>query len=139
MAQEDEAQTGSDAEIERALDLFSDYDASQLESRASVALASGEWTAYGNAELRVMGMVFGNDSYIALQEGEIGDLAMLGGCLESHAARLLHHARQFALPGAGFGGGFLRFSLCWFSASTGDRAASTGTSRSWRSWQAKTT
>ena len=68
-----------DAQPEMALALaeMGGLDLNALDAAGTAALPSGDWLIYENAELRVMGMVFGNDSYIALQSGQLGDLASL--------------------------------------------------------------
>ena len=68
-----------DAQPEMALALaeMGGLDLNALDAAGTAALPSGDWLTYESAELRVMGMVFGNDSYIALQSGQLGDLASL--------------------------------------------------------------
>ncbi len=77
LAQADDSLDAATPEIARALQELAGVDIVQLESTGSIALPSGEWQAYERPGLSAMGMVFGNDSYVALQEGALADLAPL--------------------------------------------------------------
>lgn len=77
LAQSGDSLDEPSAEIGRALEELAGLDLGRLEGAGSVDLPSGEWQVFERVGLRAMGMVFGNDSYIALQEGEFGDLAGL--------------------------------------------------------------
>jgi hypothetical protein len=76
-AQADDSLDEATPEIARALEDIAGVNLEQLEATESLVLPSGEWQAYERDDMRVMGMVFGNESYLALQEGEPGDLAAL--------------------------------------------------------------
>ena len=56
--------------------LASNNPADQVETTA-LSLPSGEWTRVGGASFFAMGMVFGNDSYLAIGEGETENLPKL--------------------------------------------------------------
>ena len=77
IAQSDESQDAATAEITVALEALADISLNDLEESESLDLPSGHWTAHKDVAVTALGMVFGNDSFIALQEGEIGDLAAL--------------------------------------------------------------
>ena len=77
IAQSDESQDAATAEITVALEALADISLSDLEESESLDLPSGRWTAHKGVAVSALGMVFGNDSFIALQEGEIGELAAL--------------------------------------------------------------
>lgn len=77
LARADEAQADAAPEIGRALEQTVGFELSQPEEARIVELPSGEWLIYERIGLSAMGMVYGNESYIALQEGELGDLAVL--------------------------------------------------------------
>ncbi len=77
IARADEEQDNAAPEIGRALEQTVGFELGQLEEAGIVELPSGEWLRHKRIGLSALGMVFGNDSYIALQEGELGDLAAL--------------------------------------------------------------
>lgn len=76
------AQTGdprADArtEIDQALSLLAATEADDGVETSALSLPSGEWTQFVGAGAVGMGMVFGNDSYIAIGEGETKNLPAL--------------------------------------------------------------
>ncbi len=77
MAQTDDALDDPTPEIAIAVESIAGRSLSELTRAESVLLPSGEWTVYAGEAMSAMGMVFGNDSYIALREGAPGDLAAL--------------------------------------------------------------
>lgn len=77
IAQADEARDGADPEIALAAMTLSGSDLAELGDPEVIDMASGTWRVFRGLELVATGMVFGNDSYIALQTGEPGDLATL--------------------------------------------------------------
>lgn len=77
IAQSDESQDAATAEITVALEALAGTSLNDLEESESLDLPSGHWTAHKSVAVSALGMVFGNDSFIALQEGEIGELAAL--------------------------------------------------------------
>ena len=77
MPQADDALDDATPEIGDALSRFTDSALADLGDESRADLPSGSWTAYRGEGIAAMGMVFGNDSFIALQEGQLGDLAAL--------------------------------------------------------------
>ncbi len=77
LAQTDDALNTAAPEIDLALDPFAGVELAQLDDAGNIDMPSGQWQVYERPRLRALGMVFGNDSYIALQEGELGNLAAL--------------------------------------------------------------
>ncbi len=77
LAQTDDSLDAATPEIARALTELADFNISQLQAVGTVALPSGDWHVHERPGLSAMGMIFGNDSYIALQEGALADLAPL--------------------------------------------------------------
>ena len=77
VARGEAAHEDASAEVAYAVAALGDADYSALNAGAGVTLPSGEWATYSGERLSAMGMVFGNDSFIALQEGKLGDLATL--------------------------------------------------------------
>lgn len=77
IAQADESQEEADPEIALAALTLAGSDLTGLGDPEVIGLASGAWRIFRRPELTAMGMVFGNDSFVALQAGEAGDLATL--------------------------------------------------------------
>lgn len=77
VAQADDALDDPTPEIAFAVESLTGMSLSDLSRAESIRLPGGEWTVYAGASMSVMGMVFGNDSYVALQEGAPGNLAAL--------------------------------------------------------------
>ena len=77
LARSDESHEDAAREMILASDALADTMPSYLAQEESVTLPSGEWAVYAGEGMTVMGLVFGNDSYVALQQGEQGDLAAL--------------------------------------------------------------
>ena len=77
LAQVDDALDEATPEIDLALEAIGGTSLIDLERRESARLPSGEWLRFASDGAQAMGMVFGNDSYVALQTGEPGDLAIL--------------------------------------------------------------
>ncbi len=77
LARSDESHEDASREMVLAADALAATLPSYLAQEESVALPSGEWAAYAGEGMTVMGLVFGNDSYVALHQGAQGDLAAL--------------------------------------------------------------
>lgn len=77
LAQADDALDEASPEIGGALEAMAGISLADLSRTESVALPSGEWVSFAGDGAQAMGMVFGNDSYVALQMGAPGDLATL--------------------------------------------------------------
>ena len=77
LAQADDSLEDASPEIARAAKIIAGIDMNYLAPVEITALLSGEWIIYEGDGFTAMGMVFGNDSYVALQEGAPGDLAAL--------------------------------------------------------------
>ena len=77
MARTDEALDAATPEIARAIAKLTGIALQELDDEEVIELPSGAWAVYRRPTLAAMGMVFGNDSYVALQEGQLGDLAAL--------------------------------------------------------------
>jgi hypothetical protein len=77
LARSDASHEDAAHEMILAADALAETMPSYLAQEASVTLPSGEWTVYTGDGLTVMGFVYGNDSYVALQQAEQGDLAAL--------------------------------------------------------------
>ncbi len=72
-----EARQDATPEIERALSLLTSAAMPDLSEATALALPSGLWQQAAGDGLVAMGMAFGNDSYIAIGEGETDALPML--------------------------------------------------------------
>ena len=77
LARSDASHEDASREMILAADALSETLPSYLAQEESVVLPSGEWALYAGEGMTVMGMVFGNDSYVALQHGAQDDLAAL--------------------------------------------------------------
>lgn len=77
LARSDESHEDAAREMILAADALSETMPSHLAQGKSAMLPSGEWAVYAGEGMTVMGLVFGNDSYVALRQGEQGDLAAL--------------------------------------------------------------
>ena len=77
LARSDGSHEDASREMIVAADTLAETMPSDLAQEESVTLPSGEWAVYAGEGMTVMGLVFGNDSYVALQQGEQGDLAAL--------------------------------------------------------------
>ena len=77
LAQEDDSQAEATPEMALALERLAGTTLGNLDDMGSVNLPSGNWRVFERADLRVMGLTFGNDSYVALQEGAAVELAAL--------------------------------------------------------------
>ena len=77
LARSNESHEDASREMVLAADALAATLPSYLAQEESVVLPSGEWAVYAGEGMTVMGMVFGNDSYVALQQGAQGDLAAL--------------------------------------------------------------
>jgi len=86
ITQADESRDLADLEIARMTEALSGVDLALLSAAEVIDLASGTWRVYRSPALTAMGMVFGNESYVALQAGEPGDLAALA---DAHNRTLL--------------------------------------------------
>lgn len=79
LARSDKSHEDASREMILAADALSETLPSYLAQEESVTLPSGEWAVYAGEDMTVMGLVFGNDSYVALQQGALGDLRTLAG------------------------------------------------------------
>ena len=77
LAQMDDSLEDATPEIAIAVEANAGIALSDLAQVERAILPSGEWVVYAGEGATAMGMVFGNDSYVALQEGAPGDLAAL--------------------------------------------------------------
>ena len=77
VARADDTPDDASREIADAALTLAGIDMTALAPAGLTALPSGEWVAYETDSVAAMGMVFGNDSYVALREGAPGDLAAL--------------------------------------------------------------
>ncbi len=77
LARTDNSQEDAATEIALAIDAMAEKAPSVLAQAERAMLPSGEWVIYAGEGLTAMGLVFGNDSYIALREGAPGDLTAL--------------------------------------------------------------
>ena len=77
MAQAGVARDDARAEIETALDRLTSMAAGDFNSPVTKTLPSGDWLFYAGESATAMGMVFGNDSYLALTVGKIDYLPLL--------------------------------------------------------------
>ncbi len=77
LPQADDSLESASAEIAIAAETLSGIKLSDLAEVERLNLPSGEWVVYAGDGISAMGLVFGNDSYIALQEGAPGELAAL--------------------------------------------------------------
>ncbi len=77
IAQADDAQADAGPELALALETLALPSLDSLAEAETRTLPSGSWLVYEGESLQAMGMVFGNDSYVALQQGEGGDLATI--------------------------------------------------------------
>ena len=77
LARRDDAHDDARREIALAIDAIGGSLPSIQEQAENVILPSGEWVVYTGDGTTAMGMVFGNDSYVALREGAAGELAAL--------------------------------------------------------------
>ncbi|MCE2472490.1 MAG: hypothetical protein J4G18_11450 [Anaerolineae bacterium] len=77
ITQADESRDVADPEIARMTEALAGVGLTQFSGVEVIDLASGTWRVFRHPELTAMGTVFGNESYVALQEGQPGDLATL--------------------------------------------------------------
>ena len=77
LARSDESHEDASREIVLAFDALAETMPSYLAQAESAMLPSGKWAVYAGEGMTVMGLVFGNDSFVALQQGAQGDLAAL--------------------------------------------------------------
>ena len=77
IAQNGGARADAATEIDLALSLLASNNAANQVETAALSLPSGEWTRVVGDSTVAMGMVFGNDSYIAIGEGETESLPKL--------------------------------------------------------------
>lgn len=77
ITQADDSRDDADPEIATAAEALAGISLERLDSVEVTDLPSGAWRLFRRPALTAMGMVFGNESYVALQEGEPGDLAAL--------------------------------------------------------------
>ncbi len=77
IAQSGDARADAGTEIDLALSLLTSNNATDLVETTALSLPSGEWTGVVGDGFFAMGMVFGNDSYLALGEGDTENLPNL--------------------------------------------------------------
>ena len=77
MTQADDTLADASPEIARAALTLAGIDMSDLAPAGLTTLPSGDWIIYSQERASAMGLVFGNESYVALQHGQPGDLAAL--------------------------------------------------------------
>lgn len=77
IAQSGDAREDAGSEIDLALSLLASNKAADLVEMTALSLPSGEWTGVVGDSTAAMGMVFGNDSYLAIGEGETENLPTL--------------------------------------------------------------
>lgn len=77
IAQADGAQDDAQTEMAAALKTFSIAGRADLSEPQTVTLPSGEWLLQAGETAVVMGRVFGNDSYLAIAEGDVDNLPEL--------------------------------------------------------------
>ena len=77
IAQNGDARNDAVPELDLALSLLAATPAADLTEQTVFSLPSGQWTGLARESSLAMGMVFGNDSYIAIGEGATSNLPML--------------------------------------------------------------
>lgn len=77
IAQADGAQDDAQTEMAAVLETFSIAGRADLSEPQTVTLPSGEWLLQAGETAAVMGRVFGNDSYLAIAEGDVDNLPEL--------------------------------------------------------------
>lgn len=77
IAQTGDGREDAGTEIDLALSLLASNEAVDLVETTALSLPSGEWTGVVGESTVAMGMVFGNDSYLAIGEGETERLPKL--------------------------------------------------------------
>lgn len=70
VAQGGDARDNAKPEIDLALSLLAPIDVADQVETSALSLPSGEWAAVVGAGFSALGMVFGNDTYIAIGEGK---------------------------------------------------------------------
>ena len=77
IARGDETQDDARAEIAAALEAFSLGSGDDLSEPQAAALPGGEWLLQSSETVTAMSRVFGNDSYLAIAEGDADSLPEL--------------------------------------------------------------
>ena len=77
IAQEGEARDDARTEIDAVVGALTSAEASDLGEPRTIVFPGGEWRLYAGETMSAMGMVFGNDSYVALKVGAADDLPLL--------------------------------------------------------------
>ena len=77
VAQADETLETPEPEMDGALQQLTQLRLDDLEATGTSALPGGDWLVFQSETAQAAGSLFGNDSYIALQEGALGDLTAL--------------------------------------------------------------
>lgn len=77
IAQADEQLDTPEPELDSALRQLTQLRLDDLEAAGAFELPGGDWQVFQNNTALAAGSIFGNDSYIALQEGRPGDLTAL--------------------------------------------------------------
>ncbi len=77
IAQSGDGRDDAGTEIDLAVSLLASNQAADLDETTALSLPSGEWTGVVGDSFLAMGMVFGNDSYLAIGEGATENLPKL--------------------------------------------------------------
>lgn len=77
VVQADGAQDDAQTEMATVLETFSIAGRADVSEPQTVTLPSGEWLLQAGETAAVMGRVFGNDSYLAITEGDVDNLPEL--------------------------------------------------------------
>jgi len=77
IAHDEDDQNDPTPEIAIAVEAFTSTSADDLSEPETMILASGEWTSQSADGVQAMGWVFGNDSYLAVVDGEVDNLPEL--------------------------------------------------------------
>lgn len=80
---EDSEQDDPTPEIATAIETFTSASLDGLSDPETMTLPSGEWTSQSVDDVTAMGWVFGNDSYLAIAEGDIDNLPELASAYNS--------------------------------------------------------
>ncbi len=83
IAQADEMLDTPEPEMDGALGQLTQLRLDDLEAAGTSALPGGDWLVFQSGTAQAAGSIFGNDSYIALQEGALGDLTALADAWQS--------------------------------------------------------
>ena len=118
IAQAGDTRDDPTTEIGIALEAFAATTIDELGEPSTLSLPSGSWRVFANKDFTAMGMVFGNDSYVAVSVGPSDSLSLLA---DAYYTTLLgffitpDNSRYLALAMAAVFGilGLLIFSFYW--------------------------